>query len=141
MSGNKVLIEARGVTVRYGKTVACRDVSLDLRAGEVLGIVGESGSGKTSLLTCLSGRLRPSAGEVLFDMAGKGLTDVYALSEPERRRLRREEWGVVHQTPRDGLRLRSSRVKIARIRRVPIEPGNIVYRRENGLSPIGERQQ
>ncbi|NDU78543.1 ATP-binding cassette domain-containing protein, partial [Actinomadura sp. DSM 109109] len=67
-----ILLEARGVTVRYGATIACDVVSLDLRAGEVLGIVGESGSGKTSLLTCLSGRLRPAAGKVLFDVRGQG---------------------------------------------------------------------
>jgi len=108
MIGDKILLEARGVTVRYGKTVACDGVSLDLRAGEVLGIVGESGSGKTSLLTSLSGRLRPASGEVLFDVRGQGLADVYALSEPDRRRVRREEWGFVHQNPRDGLRLRIS---------------------------------
>jgi len=108
MIGNEILLEARGVTVRYGLTVACDNVSLDLRAGEVLGIVGESGSGKTSLLTSLSGRLRPASGEVLFDVGGQGLTDVYGLSEPERRRVRREEWGFVHQNPRDGLRLRIS---------------------------------
>ncbi|MFX7106284.1 hypothetical protein ABTI05_19250, partial [Acinetobacter baumannii] len=63
---------------------------------------------KTSLLMCLSGRLHPAAGQVLFDVRGQGLADVYALSEPERRRVRREEWGFVHQNPRDGLRLRIS---------------------------------
>jgi putative phosphonate transport system ATP-binding protein len=108
MIGNEILLEARDVTVRYGLTVACDSVSLDLRAGEVLGIVGESGSGKTSLLTSLSGRLKPSSGQVMFDVGGRGLADVYELSEPERRRVRREEWGFVHQNPRDGLRLRIS---------------------------------
>lgn len=108
MDKRSALLRASGVTVRYGATTACDNVSLDLYAGEVLGIVGESGSGKTSLLTCLSGRLRPEAGKVLFDTKAKGLCDIYALSEPERRRLRREEWGFVHQNPRDGLRLRIS---------------------------------
>jgi putative phosphonate transport system ATP-binding protein len=108
MSREPILLSARGITVRYGLAVACAGVSFDLCVGEVLGIVGESGSGKTSLLTCLSGRLPPASGQVLFDARGRGMADVYALSEPERRRLRREEWGFVHQNPRDGLRLRVS---------------------------------
>jgi putative phosphonate transport system ATP-binding protein len=103
-----VLLEASGLAVRYGRTVACADVALDMRAGEVLGVVGESGSGKSSLLMALSGRLRPAAGTVRFDVRGAGLADIYELSEPERRRVRREEWGFVHQNPRDGLRMRIS---------------------------------
>jgi putative phosphonate transport system ATP-binding protein len=99
-----ILLSAEDVTVRFGSLVACDGVSFDLRAGEVLGIVGESGSGKTTLLNCLSGRLRPNDGTVMFDVRNGGLKDIYGLSEPERRRVRREEWGFVHQNPRDGLR-------------------------------------
>ena len=86
----------------------CRDVSFELRPGEVLGIVGESGSGKTTLLNCLSGRLPPSQGRVEFNASRHGLVDIYDLSEPDRRRMQREDWGFVHQNPRDGLRMRVS---------------------------------
>lgn len=104
MTANPLLV-VRGVEHYYGDRMGCRDVSLDLYPGEVLGIVGESGSGKTTLLKCLSGQLPPSAGEILYDLRDKGLSDIYALSEPERRLLARTDWGFVHQHARDGLRM------------------------------------
>jgi putative phosphonate transport system ATP-binding protein len=92
----------------FGPIRACRDISFDLAAGEVLGIVGESGSGKTTLLNCVSGRIAPSAGNVLFSSRTEGLVDLHAMPEATRRRVQREEIGFVHQNPRDGLRLRVS---------------------------------
>ncbi|MDY0241260.1 MAG: phosphonate C-P lyase system protein PhnK [Rhodospirillaceae bacterium] len=100
------LLEVRGLTRFYGKRLGCRDVSFDLWPGEVMGIVGESGSGKSTLLACLSARLDPSAGHVAYDSRnGGGLADLYAMNEPERRALMRTDWGIVHQNPRDGLRM------------------------------------
>lgn len=42
-------------------------ISLDLKAGEIIGIVGKSGAGKTSLLKIIAGFLEPTAGKVTFD--------------------------------------------------------------------------
>ncbi|WP_303810255.1 phosphonate C-P lyase system protein PhnK [Sandarakinorhabdus limnophila] len=102
------LLSVKGLHHYFGPLAACRNVSFELRRGEILGIVGESGSGKTTLLRCLSGQLAPASGEVLFASRRHGLTDIFALSEQDRRRISREEWGYVHQNPRDGLRMRVS---------------------------------
>jgi putative phosphonate transport system ATP-binding protein len=102
------IMRASQVTKSYGDITGCRNVSFDLFPGEVLGIVGESGSGKSTLLNCISGRLKPSSGVIEFDSRGEGLTDLFGLSEPDRRRVQREELGFVHQNPRDGLRMRVS---------------------------------
>lgn len=104
-TSNEPLIRAKGVTKYYGSMIGCQDVSFDLWPGEVMGIVGESGSGKSTLLSCLSGRLDPSSGSVNYRSEEFGAVDVHACSEAMRRKLRRTELGIVHQNPRDGLRL------------------------------------
>ncbi len=93
------LLSVNNLTHLYAPGKGFSDVSFELWPGEVLGIVGESGSGKTTLLKAISARLPPQHGEVIF--RGESL---YAMSEAERRRLLRTEWGVVHQHPLDGLR-------------------------------------
>jgi len=104
------LLRAQSVTVYYGERLGCQDISFDLWPGEVVGIVGESGSGKTTILNSLSGRLAPTAGAILYAKGqnGNGSEDVYGIPEAARRLLMRAEWGVVHQNPRDGLRMRVS---------------------------------
>lgn len=102
------LLAVENLTHRFGRLVACRDVSFELYPGEVLGVVGESGSGKTTLLNCLAGRLPPSAGNICYDLRDRGPADIYGLSEPERRMLMRTDWGYVTQNPRDALRMEIS---------------------------------
>ncbi len=59
------LLDAAGIDVRYGATLALDDVGLTVRAGELLTIVGPSGSGKTSLLRVLGGFQVPSSVDIL----------------------------------------------------------------------------
>ncbi|MDR9437963.1 MAG: phosphonate C-P lyase system protein PhnK [Halomonas sp.] len=98
------LLEARGVSRLYGPGKGCEAIDFTLHRGEVLGIVGESGSGKSTLLRVLSGLERPDTGQVAYQ-SHEGELDLYALGEARRRALLRMEWGLVHQNPRDGLRL------------------------------------
>jgi putative phosphonate transport system ATP-binding protein len=99
------LLQVDGLTKRYGERLAIGDVSFDLWPGEVMGVVGESGSGKTTLLDCLSGRREADGGTVLYRSRDRGWVALPALPEAYRRWLLRAEWGVVHQDPRDGLRM------------------------------------
>lgn len=102
------LLTARGLCKSYGNQPALLDVNLEVWPGEVLGVVGESGSGKTTLLNILATHLVPDAGRVVYDWPGRGAVDVHALAEAEKRKLLRSEWGLVHQNPRDGLRMNVS---------------------------------
>jgi ABC-2 type transport system ATP-binding protein len=56
------LLAARDLVVRYGSLEAVRNLSLEVRAGEVVGLIGPDGAGKTSTLRVLGGLLRPSGG-------------------------------------------------------------------------------
>jgi energy-coupling factor transporter ATP-binding protein EcfA2 len=72
-SGSTVLA-GRGVSVRYGDVIAVREVSIDLVAGEVVGLMGRNGSGKSSLMWALQGSGRRTTGEVTVSgMPTKGL--------------------------------------------------------------------
>lgn len=99
------LLSVRNLTHWYDSRLGCRDVSFDLWPGEILGVVGESGSGKSTLLKSIAGLQAPSGGQVLYRTRHEGVVDVFALSEPRRRLLMRTDWGIVHQNPRDGLRM------------------------------------
>ncbi|WP_026252583.1 sugar ABC transporter ATP-binding protein [Streptomyces sp. PsTaAH-124] len=63
------LAEARGVTKRYGATVALADGRLTVRSGESHALVGRNGAGKSTLVTLLTGLQAPDAGEIRFDGA------------------------------------------------------------------------
>jgi putative phosphonate transport system ATP-binding protein len=99
------LLGVRGLTKHYGARTGCLDVGFDLWPGEVLGIVGESGSGKTTVLACLSGEVDATTGCAEFLTRGGAVVDMLRLPESARRRLLRTDWGIVHQNPRDGLRM------------------------------------
>jgi ABC-2 type transport system ATP-binding protein len=60
-------LELRGLTKRYGKTVAVDDLSFAVEAGKVTGFLGPNGAGKTTTMRALLGLLRPSSGEALVE--------------------------------------------------------------------------
>jgi branched-chain amino acid transport system ATP-binding protein len=61
------LLQASGVTKKFAGITALDDVSLDVDAGEIVGLIGPNGAGKTTFFNCLLGLLRPDAGTVRFD--------------------------------------------------------------------------
>ncbi|MEW6695495.1 Lipopolysaccharide export system ATP-binding protein LptB [Tepidimonas thermarum] len=63
-SPGTVLIEARGVTKRFGGLLANSQVSLDVRAGEVHALIGPNGAGKSTFFNMISGVDDPTEGEV-----------------------------------------------------------------------------
>ena len=67
------IAELTGITHRFGEVTALRDLHLDVRAGEVLGLIGPNGAGKTTALRTLTGLLTPDEGRVRID--GRDLTD------------------------------------------------------------------
>lgn len=69
MSDGAYVLEARGISVRFGGVRALTDVDLGIRAGEVCGLIGPNGAGKTTLFDVLSGIRRPDRGRLLLDGA------------------------------------------------------------------------
>src|SRR5438309_4707875 len=59
------LLQARGLSVRYGKVVALEGVDLDIHPGEVVVLAGENGAGKSTLVRCIAGDKAPNRGHVL----------------------------------------------------------------------------
>lgn len=61
------ILEVRGLTKHYGNVVALEDVSFKLKKGEVVGLLGDNGAGKSTLVKCVSGAVKPTAGEVYLN--------------------------------------------------------------------------
>ena len=61
-----VLLEARGVAMRFGNFQALGPIDVQFRQGELSAIIGPNGAGKSTLFNILSGSLAPTAGKVLF---------------------------------------------------------------------------
>jgi D-xylose transport system ATP-binding protein len=61
------LVEMRNINVAFGGVHAVRDVTIDLHAGEVIGLVGGNGAGKSTLMRVLSGAHPADSGEIRID--------------------------------------------------------------------------
>jgi branched-chain amino acid transport system ATP-binding protein len=61
------ILQARGVTMRFGGLTAVKDVDFTVNEGEIVGLIGPNGAGKTTFFNCLTGLYKPTAGKVTFD--------------------------------------------------------------------------
>jgi len=68
----EAILEARGVTARFGAFTAVADASYTLREGETAGIIGPNGAGKSTFFNLLTGLVRPAAGSV--HLSGRDVT-------------------------------------------------------------------
>jgi branched-chain amino acid transport system ATP-binding protein len=76
------LLEAQGLTKRFGGYLAVQGVDLTVQPGELLGLIGPNGAGKTTIFHMLTGFVRPTRGAIRF--AGQ---DITALAPEARARL------------------------------------------------------
>ena len=104
------LVEARGLTKRYGQATVVDNVSFTIPRGRTLGLIGESGSGKSTIARMLLRLVPSSSGSVLFDGA-----NVFAQGKHDLRKLR-ARMQMVFQDPYAALNPRLS------IRRIVGEP-------------------
>ena len=101
----ETVLDVRHLRTEFGLVerplVAVDDVSLQVKAGEILGLVGESGSGKSITLRSILGIIRPR-GRVQGEILWKG-RDLVPLDEPALRRVRGREIAMIFQEPMSSL--------------------------------------
>jgi len=87
------VLELRSVRAGYGTFQALFDVSLEVRAGEAVGVIGPNGAGKTTLMRVVSGMIRPTAGTIVMEGVDLVTTPAHRIVAlgmahvPESRRL------------------------------------------------------
>src|SRR3989339_491062 len=87
------ILQVKNVTKAFGGIQALNGVSFDVYEGEILGIIGPNGSGKTTVVNCITGFIRKTAGEVFFrgkdisrkpphKIADMGITRTFQIMRP-----------------------------------------------------------
>jgi branched-chain amino acid transport system ATP-binding protein len=71
----------RHITLRFGGVVAIRDISFDIREGEIRAIIGPNGAGKSSMLNVISGFYHPQEGEVWFQGTKRPAMKPYQVAQ------------------------------------------------------------
>ena len=95
MSGNSITVS--GIHAGYGAVRALEDVSLEVKSGETVALLGTNGNGKSTLMKCIMGMVRPSAGSIVAEIDGQhhdlvgrrteAIVDLGIALVPEGRRL------------------------------------------------------
>jgi len=58
------MLEVKNIQVAYGKIIAVKDVSIDVKQGEIVTLIGSNGAGKSTTLRTISGLIKPKSGEI-----------------------------------------------------------------------------
>lgn len=90
---------------KCGTVYACRDISLKVYEGEILGVVGESGSGKSTMMQCLYFDNKVTSGEAYMANYCDGIKNVFCESSQQKRYIRNNLLGKVYQNPILGLKM------------------------------------
>jgi len=85
VSIDEVLISVKNLNKTFGKSHVLKDVSVEIRKGEVVVIVGPSGSGKSTFLRCLNLLETPSNGDIIFE--GIKITEKHAEINKHRQKM------------------------------------------------------
>src|SRR5665648_70193 len=93
-----------------GTVYACRDITFDVYAGEILGVVGESGSGKSTLMDCLYFDQEVSSGEAYISSYKSGDLNVFRETAQQKRHIRNHRMGKVYQNPLMSLKMNFSSI-------------------------------
>jgi len=88
---SEILLSCAHVNKSYGGVAAVRDVTLDLRAGEILGLIGPNGAGKTTLVDVITGQQIADSGEIRIGTV--------TLTGPPSRRARQAGFSRTFQHP------------------------------------------
>src|SRR5436305_8412500 len=67
MNAQVPLLDVQNVSKYFGRVIALEDISMSVRAGEVMCVLGDTGAGKSTLIKILSGVHQPSEGRYLFE--------------------------------------------------------------------------
>ncbi|MEM9049454.1 MAG: ABC transporter ATP-binding protein [Pseudomonadota bacterium] len=75
-----VILDVRGITLRFGGVEALKNISFDVRKGEVRAIIGPNGAGKSSMLNVINGFYHPQDGEIWFHGKKRGPMRPYEIA-------------------------------------------------------------
>lgn len=76
-----VMLDLRNITLRFGGVEAIKDISFDIREGEIRAIIGPNGAGKSSMLNVISGFYVPQQGEVWFNGTKRPVMKPYKMAQ------------------------------------------------------------
>lgn len=76
-----VMMEVQNITLRFGGVVAIKDISFDIREGEIRAIIGPNGAGKSSMLNVINGFYHPQEGGIYFRGEKRGPMKPYQIAQ------------------------------------------------------------